>query len=524
MEVWIDDENENAGPAGDRLDRPVEAAVPVRLRVVLDGDEELVGIDLALHGRSSAAAMPSFAPPTFARSNPPNQDVTWVTADWGGGRTLAKVTLRSSNPDAKQTVQLKIARGQSGWYSPPGPHSLALVANQNIVVSLPDTIADRLMVELMVDGAPSPCKLETCDVEFGGAARNPSVALAGERPLFEHAGVIATGTSVSVEGLLESLQSRLPTPLRNQSFTLELGAAAAGLLGLAWNLTVERVLEHFDAIAGQQSTLTLALDWSTPTRHVLPISATAVVHGLRLAARWTPIDERAVLGPDMTNPSRGVAGLLRPRYEQAQGFSFVPTGPLTGIDLWVRAPAQGLALELSLTIVEDRGGVPDAAALATVAISLAADGHSLGPTPSWLRIDLAKPLALTVERWWIVVRVDAGELAWMWAGPRPTDVSAPRYRRDGGAWLDREVEDPDAWAMTRLRALDPTPAPAPKLELLVDETPHELRASANDPTVFELPPSAATPSGASVVLRATSDVAGQLELGALDLRWREPTP
>src|SRR5690606_28372198 len=97
----------------------------------------------------------------------------------------------------------------------------------------------------------------------------------------------------------------------------------------------------------------------------------------------------------------------------------------TGIDLWVRAPAPGLALELSLTIVEDRGGVPDAAALATVALSLAADGHSLGPTPSWLRIDLAKPLALTVERWWVVVRVDAGELAWMWAGPRPTDVSAP---------------------------------------------------------------------------------------------------
>jgi hypothetical protein len=522
MEIWIGDESSPRSSPGALDNHLVEAAAPLPMRVVLAPDEELVDIQLSLHAPTSTSP-PVFSAPTIATSaGGLLSNVTWLTADWGSSRTLASVALKPTDLQAKHKAQIQIARGASGWYSPPGPHSFALVTNTTINVGFPNTIADRLMIELMVDGAPTACTLEQPSVTFGHVARNPTVALAGERPLFEHTGDV--NADIPIDRLLESLQRSLPLPLRNQTFTLEIGAAAAGRLKLSWALTIVRVLEHFDT-AGQQSTLSLALDWSTPAVATLPITAESVF-SLRLSTRWTPSNERAVLAPEPTSDvsTLGAAGLVRPRYEQAQCFRFVPTGPLTGVDLWVRAPQQGLAIELTVTIVEDRGGIPDAAAVATASLSLAA-GNSIGSTPSWLRVDLGKPLALAAERWWVVVRVDAGELAWILATPSQprTDVGSPRYRRDEGAWLERDAGGPNAWAMTRLRALDPTPAPAPTLQLIVGETEHNLSPSSDDPAVFELSDSLKA-NGASLALRTSSVVAGQLELGELELRWQGDVP
>jgi len=201
-------------PAGVLEDRMVRAGAPLRLQLILAADEELVAASLSLRGRTLAAAEPSFSAPTLSSdAETPGSftAVTWVSADWGSGRSLAKLSLCVLDPGAATLAQIKIARGGSGWYSPPGPLGVSLPAGVPVSLSFPDTVADRLMVELLELGVPRPCTLSTVVIDgeslgelplgFAPAARSPQLRLSGRSSFFTHEGVIATGTELEVPAL-----------------------------------------------------------------------------------------------------------------------------------------------------------------------------------------------------------------------------------------------------------------------------------------------------------------------------------
>lgn len=551
MEVWIGDETTPRGAVGSLDDLLVEAGAPLRVRMVLEDDEELTSATLLLRGRTSSPPSVPFTAPELDSDAPTGfSGLTWATADWGSGRSVSRFRVRITGGGSPQ-LRLKIARGGSGWYSPPGPHSFAFDGSGNVSGSFPDTVADRLMVEFFdpVTGAPDTATMviplgtaTVLPVTFDALARDPSVAFVGESPFFSHRGAIADQSGskraeVAVPNLMATIREQHGEVVRAIEVELEIAADAAGQLGIGWAFETVHHLEDFSGAP----TLESAIDWAH-TETIALLATTAEAHGVELRARWVPDHERVELAPDASANSPDLAddlagAIVRPLRQEAQGFTARPTRAITGVDLWGRAlPSSGEAVALTIDIVDDRRGGPDSTPLATATSSLARTNSSA----EWLAIDLPEPLdpsAFAGERWWLVAHVDAGELLWVFSSPGPgstrrADVTGPRYRRTAdaslaaaadGSWLSRDDSDPESWALTRVRVREPEAAPTPTLTLLVDGAPvGTLVADRDDPDRWHLDfDDGSRPAGDSFALRVESAIAGALTLTELDLRWCE---
>src|SRR5690606_17846308 len=144
----------------------------VELAVELDADEELGEASLTLH-KASGAPEPSWSDPVVASDVDGSLiGITWVSLDWGETRTIEKVGVALTLAN-QLGVRVKIAKGASQWFSPPGPTMTAVpnsVGPTTLTLSFPDTTADRLLIEFVAQGLDAFKTVSltaTPSVEFG---------------------------------------------------------------------------------------------------------------------------------------------------------------------------------------------------------------------------------------------------------------------------------------------------------------------------------------------------------------------
>ncbi|MEX1367819.1 MAG: hypothetical protein AB1Z98_32120 [Nannocystaceae bacterium] len=506
------------------------------LRIDLGPDEVLDGIELRLVRSAGAPVSPVALPVSQLSTDGPASplsSLTWVAADLGATRSLDRFTLSFSSKPNPLTVRLRVARGGSAWYPPPGPQSFAMAGALSLTGSFPDTVADRLMLEMFVDGgaagevpatvdltAPSPLT-----VTYGQHARELGVGLLGGRRLLRVSGEAPAGEGVEVAGLLELLEDELGEGLRGQSIELEIGADVAGEVTLQWVLSSSRVQDRFGEQA--QAEEVFSVGWGeTVTRALpLPTSHSSELLQLELRVDSDPQLERVVLSPVSSAPSVGSGQLSRPLYDVAQALTLSDSRSLVGVDVYARAigspPTPRAALHA------DQDGRPAVAPL----VELTASTMEIGAEPAWVPFTVAEPIDMPTAPYWLVLSVDEGELLWLVDSQRPSGAGALRVRRDGGPWISRTGTGERPWAMTRLRVLESSPPPSPTIELVgfsaePDDPAQEpdfvvplrpdddgrLRWSPADP---DLPPTVA-----QLGLRIASTVATTITLSELVLRHR----
>ncbi|HLT36000.1 MAG TPA: hypothetical protein VK034_06935 [Enhygromyxa sp.] len=496
----------------------------VELAVELDADEELGEASLTLH-KASGAPEPSWSDPVVASDVDGSLiGITWVSLDWGETRTIEKVGVALTLAN-QLGVRVKIAKGASQWFSPPGPTMTAVpnsVGPTTLTLSFPDTTADRLLIEFVAQGLDAFKTVSltaTPSVEFGPRARD--VAIAARRSIFSLPGEPLS--PVEVPGLLAALAEQKLALLGPTTIPLVLRAGSAGNLDLVWSFVADRLIHELGPpISGPRGEL--ALGWAGAVELPLfqregPLDPLARVLALELALDYQPAPERLLIEPEPALLDEKLAELVRPLNDRAQRVELAGPEQLTGVSLRVR-PLSG-KLELLVAVHADAAGSPAASPLVEVPVSIAEPDYA-GRAPRWLEVDFPTPVAASGSAW-IVVRSLVGELSWMVGRPKPIAISTLRHRRSEGAWLERS-EDLDGWALLRLRALETGPIPPPTLELqLLTDGAHESHAIEWAPTIRWTPPSPA-PAATAIVLRVASAVPATLGVADLTLRWRAVAP
>lgn len=513
----------------------------VNLVIELEADEELTDTMLALRPARTGSKPIWSAPAVDSDKDGTLADITWVSLDWHSTRTVEKVTFTLEGAD-NLAVRVKIAKGASQWFSPPGP-TMSDVPNAGQTtrtLSFPDTTADRLLIEFVrqdLDAFMAVTLLEPPIVEFGPRARDPVVAVQAKRAIFSLAG--EPSGAIEVPKLLESLREQKLALLGPAKIPLVVRAGSAGNLDLTWRFVVDHRSHRFDLpLSGPSGSIELG--WAGEALIVLfqrthASDPLARVIALEFAFSHTPKRERLLFTPPLEQLREQIGELIRPLGESAQRFDLRGPELLTGVSLWVRPLSA--AVELLVALHADDGGVPAAAPLVEVPVSIAAPEHAwLGPR--WLEVEFPAPVPAS-GRVWFVVRGTAGELSWLLGRPEPEFAPAEfglgelRYRRNGGAWLDRRGSDPhayaQAWALLRVRTLETGPIPPPTLELQLrtsnkhQSQTHPLPLVAGK--VAWTPSMAVLPnSSTAIVLRVRSSVPTTIHASALTLRWQAVTP
>jgi hypothetical protein len=489
---------------------PVSVLIPaegLRLRLELAAGEELAEAALGL-GRHAGPAVPPFPAPAVETSAGAGvTGVSWVKADWGSARTVRSFALGFGGAVAGTVlVRVQIATGGSGWFSPPGPHAFTLSnvsSTTTLTGTFPDTVADRVMFELLdaASGQPVSATLDSppLTIGFGAHARDLSLRLAGGRDFFTHAGELATGATRAVPDLLAVLQGAssaarpgpddIDTPVE---IVVEIRTAVTGFVALTWGFAARRIVRRF---AGDGDTRRLVLPWQEPVREALPLDPPGRPETLTVALASEPVPERLVLEPALAELGEAVAALCRPLADNAQPFALALAQPLAGVDLWARPLTTKVTARIDVR--GDEGGrpatLPNRALVGTLVIDQSGQteqttGQAVARGPSWWPVTFeapgAPPVASPGGRFWVCVQIDEGELLWFLGGQRPAVAEGPRYRRDQGDWLPRQVSAtstgaPGAavWALARLRVVNNEPPPPPKAEIiLVDDNGNELPA------------------------------------------------
>lgn len=496
----------------------------VELVVELAADEELGEASLSLR-RASGAPEPSWSAPVVASDIDGSlSGITWVSLDWGETRTIEKVGVALTLAN-NLGVRVKIAKGASQWFSPPGP-TMTAVPNSGspitLTLSFPDTTADRLLIEFVeqgVDAFKTVSLTATPSVEFGPRARD--VAIAAKRAIFSLPGEPLT--PVEVPGLLAALREQKLALLGPTTIPLVLRAGSAGNIDLVWSFVADRLIHEFGPpISGQRAEL--ALSWAGAVELPLfqrqgPLEPLARVLALELTLDYLPTPERLLIAPDPALLDEKLAELIRPLSDRAQRVELVEPEQLTGVSLRVRP--LNAKVELLVAIHADAAGSPAASPLVEVPVSIDEPDYA-GRAPRWLEVDFSTPIAVSGSVW-IVVRSLAGELSWMVGRPKPAAISTLRHRRSEGAWLER-TEDLEGWALLRLRALETGPSPPPTLELqLLTMGAPESHAIGWAPTIRWTPASPAA-AATAIVLRVASAVPATFRAADLTLRWRAVAP
>lgn len=541
MEVLLDDAPVSATPgAAQTVLLDGEGA---RLVVRLGADEELAVATLSL-SPAAGDQEPSFASaPSFATDQGDSlANIQWISVDWGSARTLESIAPSFTSGAAALGVRVRIARGASQWYTPPGPTGAAVPDTETTVaLSFPNAVADRVMLEFVETGAESVLTNTFTSVsltgnpvlDFGREAKDFEVAVEPKRAFFTHAGLPAA--TVELPKLLETLREQLELEVLSEvEIALSVGAGVAGFVGLQWAFVRDRIAREFaDGEIGQ----TLALDFGGSAE--LPLferpdddAPLAQLRSLELNFGFEPVRERLVLDPAPDQLREGLGELVEPLFDAAQRLN-LPTADaseLVGVALRTRALSPTAAGRVEL--IADLDGAPAGESLARGSFSLD-NPEGTRAVPRWLSVDFEAPVVLEGPAW-LVAHLDSGQLVWLLGEPRdPERVGPPHYRRNdtgtGGAWLSREARNPTSWGLTRVRALEAGPLTPPALtlvlvahdgvETLIPLTPDasgQLRWRPEDPD--------AVSAASAIHLRVSSEVAATVTLTDPTLTWRELPP
>ncbi len=502
------------------------------LSITLDADEELVEATLTLV--QALGGNPSFSAPTIATDKGAAlAAITWISADWGSTRTLAKLAIGTITAANAMRLRLQIARGGSQWYAPPGPSSFVVPAGSlPFEATLPDTVADRVMLELIRnDGVFEPVTVSANPTfTFGTRARDITIEVQNKRQVFFLAG--EPEGAVVVPDLLGALREQKVGLSGPTTIVLVIKAGAAGELGVQTSLIVDKILSSFvEPQPGPSAALSLS--WAGEAEAVLFRRATkgsdrARVQGIELTLTHEPVREKLILQPNPALLGEAVGELLRSQVESAQRFTLAGPERLIGASIWAR-PLSAL-VKGSATLYADEAGVPASTPLAQASFELD-DQEFFRTGPRWVELELAAPVDVPAGSLWLSVTCETGELGWIVGHPRPAVIGDLRQRRNGGAWLSRGEQDPDGWALLRVRAAEQGELPMPSAELIMRD-----RAGGGGPQIVPLSFDAsgkaswipANPTDADaagqVVVRVRSSVPTTVSLSALKLRWRPVAP
>lgn len=507
--------------------------------LTLEADEELVDAQLKL--TASTGPAPTFTAATIATDKGTTQggapilaSITWVSADWGTTRTLERIAIDKLQNASDTRVRLQVARGSSQWYSPPGPNTFSLTsapAGQVFTAVLPDTVADRVMLEFFVANPVQPVLPVTLTaaptLTFGSRARDITLKVQGKRQLFDVAGVV--GDPVVVPELIAGLREQKQSLVGPGTITLELVAGAAGLVGLDWRFVTDAVRTTF--VANGSASTSLSLPWNGRAevplfRRASKQAARARIEGLALALQHEPLRERLVLVPSDALLNEAVGELVRPAIESAQRFELAAPQQLIGASIWARPLTQRLVITASL--YADASGAPAAQPLATTQVVLD-EPEVARAEPRWIELEFPTVVETSAGSLWLVVGCDEGELAWLVAHTPLAAVGELRQRRHGGAWLTRATLDPQGWALLRVRALEQGQLAAPSVELVLRDRqagPQTVPLALDAAGRIAWTPSAPSNADAAgdIVLVVHSTVPTNVTLSDLRLRHRLVSP
>ncbi len=504
-------------------------AAGARLRIVTPLGERVVAVSLELHRRDKA---PALAPNINLAVEGDNRNkASWVTADWGGPLLVRSFTL-SFTSTSELDLRVRIARGTSAWYSPPGRHSFQLPAQPrqgNFKGSLADVVADRLMLEFFARNTSTPLEVQLADppiaLEFNPHAGHPRLSLFRGRELFSYAGAPTAEQAITTGDLIESLRGQVP--LEESELELELTAGIGGHLELVWRVGFERVIRELPVARCQLG----ELECRDIELCVAPDKTRLRLRSFALRSTVELAHERLRLRPGASNPyTRALAELARPLYDNAQAFRLDPPEsppesrrPLARADLWLTR-LNDEPVDARLLLQADVNGLPSGVTLAEVGTALtgefpsAADGR--GAFEGWQRFEFDEPVVLPTGRFWLILMVDRGELAWALA-PREKleEVLEPRYRRNEGEWLPREGKASNHWALTRLWLYEPNPAPL-RVSLCFDGSTSPIELTPDEQGLLRWEADDAPPVR-RVDLRLQASAPASVQLSELELCVRE---
>lgn len=492
----------------------VSDADPLVLTLELLVDERLDDASLVLR-RATAPAPGLAAGISNTSAGGSLAGVEWVVAAWGQARQVEGLSLVFTSKPNPLVVRVSIARGDSGWYLPPGPHTFTLGAAMQQQVMLPDTVAERVLVEFLdpqgVSIAVDLSETSPPRVQLGRTPRDLDLRVRGRRPMLRWSGAIPEGAGITIGDLRSRLEAELGATVRAEAVHLELRAAVAGDLALQWAFESLRVAERF--VDGAPSR-TMSIPWGGAVDETLLLDAPggARVEALAVSITASSVAEQLVLAPD-EDPAGNHGQLVRPLYDAAQALVLTEPWSLTGMDVLGRALTEGTSI--TVAIHPDAAGRPAAAAAFELQRVIA------GPMaePAWITFDLATPLLATEGRWWLVLRVDEGELVWATA---PAPLGSLLHRRDRSQWLAHP-----AWnSLLRVRAVGEPPKQPLSLSLRgadagAPESHWELPLSlAADGTVRWSAGAIPPPPSSTLALHLVADVATTVVLSNLELRYR----
>lgn len=498
---------------------PLSDAEPLSLTLQLLDDELLDAASLVL--RRTSAAGPSITPVALDTSAGGSWvGVEWVTASWGRAQHVRALSLAFTSKPNPLIVRVSIARGGSSWFLAPGPHTFTLGAAMQLHVELPDTVAERMLVELFdAEGAAVAVDLSGVDpvvVQLGREPRDLDLRIRGRRPLLRWNGAIPAGSGLVVDDLRTRLETELGTELRALPVTLELRAAVAGEIELEWVFGAMRVAERFAEAAPAR---TLSLPWAGVVDEPLPLAHGGAVNveAITLAVGQAAAAEQLVPGHD--GSTSGDGQLVRPLYDAAQVIVLQQGWTLTGVDVLARTLTERTSIDMYLC--PDSAGRPAANALIELHRSIDTPLYR----PDWVGFDIASPVAIDAGVWWIVLRVEEGELVWLTAA-----LAEPRrllHRRDRATWIERASTQ---GAMVRLRAKGEPPAHPVALSLrgtgLDGAEPWEAPLVLADDGIarWSVGDDPAPPASSQLSLRLAADIATTVVLSNLELRYRPSAP
>lgn len=421
------------------------------LRIEAPGD----GVELAVQ-------------PTISTSIGPldsTKNVDWISADWGTRRALTSIELKSSVNKGR----LKVAEG--GPWFPPLPFEFIAL---NQVVRLSGITATRLLLESVnTDKTSVAATFSALNVKV--AARPPDfvASLENEAPFFHHPLLLNPGEVLVLrDELTSALRRVLPANLAGGTARVVMRSSAeARLQSVRLSLSGSSLVRTFDGNAERLSAPVAAGD--SFTAYVAAPSGTT----LQSLAFSVDVVSRPEIVPPLPTPQPSllVGHLVGGGFRAAQGFSTPnPDAELTGIDVFLQPLARNLVA--TIDIYPDAFGRPADApyekshAEASVAI------EGVPPwAPRWVSFELAAPIPVKSEVFWIVLDIKEGEALWLLYDAQEADPkteASPRgalFQAQGDRiWREREpppsyiarIDMPAAHVRPRFRAENARPEPA----------------------------------------------------------------
>jgi hypothetical protein len=457
----------------DKLDVPATGLrLLVKVPAVAPGRMELKDASLTLEGPAGTTELvagtspglvvtTNLGPLSANWTSEKDNDVTWLTADWGTRRSLVSVKLTSTVDGDPNVARPKVSDG-GVWFPPLPVDTLPL----NVEQPLPDIIASRLMLEVGKKEAGDVFKsakdrFKGLTVKLAGQPSDLSVSVA-EQPIFTRPGRLLPGQQVRVvEGLRDELQKRLPADGTKADVPLTIQAGVLGPVKVASAVFSSRIV--YSALDGAPASLPLG--WGQEAVGRVTVGEGTTLEELRFTVIPELLPERILLEGQLSQAS-AAAQLCDPGHGAAQGFPGLGTAGLAGVDVVLRPTTRQVVGAVSLH-PDAKGRPADGPyAGAQVPFTVSVEASALRK-PLWVPVQLSKPVLLK-ERWWLVLSVGQGEALWPLATTVPSLEGGlgPVLRRLGeGAWFPWEPPPSPVWALGRLRVASQAAAPPFQVEL-----------------------------------------------------------